>query len=234
MGRLDSTFLLDGRQVPFSPGQTILQAARAQGQYIPHLCYHPDLRPLGNCKLCTVKANGRFVSACTWPAAAGLEVENQTPELNEQRRSLLQMFFVEGNHFCPGCEKSGQCQLQALAYDLEMLSPHFRHYFPDRTVDGSHPDFLLDLNRCILCERCVCASSEVDGKHVFSIAGRGRGAHLAVNSASGKLGDTDFALDDKAAEVCPVGAILPKRVGFRVPIGQRSFDQSLISEEEGL
>ena len=74
------------------------------------------------------------------------------------------------------------------------------------------------------------ASREVDGKHVFALAGRGTQSHLIVNSESGKLADTDFALTDRAAEVCPVGVILQKRVGFAVPIGERDYDARPISE----
>ncbi len=225
-----NTFTLDGQTIAFEPGQTILTAAAAAGVYIPHLCAHPDFPPHGSCKLCTVTVNGRAGSACTIPAAPDQDVRSKTPELNEIRRVLLQMLFAEGNHFCPGCEKSGQCKLQALAYELAMLSPHFVQFFPHREVDASHPDFFLDFNRCIMCELCVHASRDVDGKNIFALAGRGRDSHIVVNSPSGKLGDTDFATTDKAAQVCPVGAILRKEIGFVTPIGERLYDRAPISE----
>ena len=224
------TFTLDGETLPFTPGQTVMQAARAADKYIPHLCWHPDFTAHGSCKLCTVKVDGRFTTACTAPLAAGQHVENQTEELNAKRRTLLQLLFVEGNHFCPSCEKSGHCVLQATAYDLGMLTPHFDHFYPDRPVDASHPDVLLDFNRCILCALCVRASHEVDGKDVFALSGRGIGTHLIVNSASGQLADTPFAASDRAAHVCPVGVILPKRVGFAAPIGARTYDAQPISQ----
>ncbi len=77
-----------------------------------------------------------------------------------QRKTLLQMLFVEGNHFCPSCEKSGNCLLQATAYEMGMEGPHFEEFYPDRAVDASHPDLLLDFNRCILCGLCVRASHD--------------------------------------------------------------------------
>lgn len=221
------TFLLDGAPVPFTPGQTLLQAALTAGRYIPHLCYHPEFKPHGSCKLCTVRVEGRMVSACTQPARAGLTVESETEALRRVRRVLLQMLFVEGNHFCPGCEKSGDCLLQALAYSLGVTTPRFRHFYPHRPVDFSHPEVLLDFNRCILCELCVQAS-RAEGKQVFALAGRGSGKHLVVNAESGRLADTDFTARDRAARVCPVGVILPKRVGFATPIGARRFDQAPI------
>jgi [NiFe] hydrogenase diaphorase moiety small subunit len=233
---MSQTFTIDGKAVPFEEGQTIIQAAARAGVFIPHLCYHPEFKPHGSCKLCTVKVNGRQTASCTMRAMAGMVVESETEELNAERRALTQMLFVEGNHFCPSCEMSGNCQLQATAYHLGMMSPHYDHFFPNRPVDASHPDVLLDFNRCILCSLCVRASRDVDGKNVFALSGRGINTHLIVNAKSGQLGDTDFMLADKAAQVCPVGVILKKRKGFAVPIGERKFDQVPISgalETEG-
>jgi [NiFe] hydrogenase diaphorase moiety small subunit len=207
-------FLLDGEEVPFQPGQTVLQAALTAGRYIPHLCYHPQFTPHGSCKLCTARVNGRTVATCTTPAEAAIEVESNTDEL---RRTLVQMLFAEGNHFCPSCEKSGDCGLQALGYDLGVMTAGFRHLFPDRPVDASHPELWLDFNRCILCELCVRASRDVDGKHVFALGGRGLEKHLIVNAESGRLADTDAAVTDKAVDVCPVGVILLKRAGQSAP-----------------
>lgn len=230
MTAIDNILMIDGVPVKFEPGQSILEAALSNGIFIPHLCWHPDFGAHASCKLCTVIVNGRNGSACTVKAMPGQEVFSNTPELGERRRTLLQMLFVEGNHFCPGCEKSGNCKLQAHAYEEEMLDPHFNQFYPNRPLDGSHPDILLDLNRCIMCELCVRASRDVDGKSVFGLSGRGRASHIVVNSPSGKLGDTDISVNDRAVHVCPVGAILVKRVGFATPIGKRPFDKAPISE----
>lgn len=222
-------FTIDGKRIPYQEGQTIMDAAMAAGEYIPHLCHNAEFHPHGSCRVCNVKVNGRHVAACTFPASDGAVVENDTEELQNERRTLLQMLFVEGNHVCPACERSGACQLQAVAYYCGMLAPDFPHFYPQRAVDASHPDVAIDFNRCILCELCVRASREKDGKQVFAIAGRGIGAHLVVNSKTGKLGDSDLELSDKAAHVCPVGAILPKDKGYDVPIGQRLYDKKPVS-----
>jgi [NiFe] hydrogenase diaphorase moiety small subunit len=224
-----NSFSLDGQAVEFREGDTIMDAALSAGIYIPHLCHNPEFEAHGSCRVCVVLANGRQVSACTWPATTDLQVESRSQRIQSQRRSLLQMLFVEGNHLCPGCEKSGACQLQAVAYYNGMLEPHFPHLFPQRAVDASHPDIAIDFNRCILCELCVRASREMDGKNVFSLSGRGIGTHLVINSSSGRLVDSDFAASDKAAHVCPVGAILHKRRGYNVPIGERLYDRQPIS-----
>ena len=225
------TFVLDGAEVPFEPGQSLLQAALAAGHYIPHLCYHPEFEPHGSCKLCTATTAGHTVTSCTCRAQAGMEVQSNTEELGALRRTLVQMLFAEGNHFCPSCEKSGNCRLQASGYDLGVMTAGFRHLFPDRPVDASHPELLLDFNRCILCELCVRASRDVDGKSVFALSGRGIDKHLIVNSPTGLLRDSNVSTADKAVDVCPVGVILRKGTGFAVPIGQRRFDLSPISAQ---
>ncbi len=224
------TFQLDGVDVPFTEGQSVLAAALAAGHFIPYLCYHPELGEHGSCKVCTVKINGRTHASCTMPARAGDVVESETEEIRELRKTLVQFLFTEGNHFCPSCEASGSCTLQAVAYDLGMTNAHFSPMFPSRPIDASHPDVLLEYNRCILCELCVRASAVVDGKSVFALSGRGITKHLVVSSESGKLADTNLALSDKAMDVCPVGVILRKRHAFRTPIGQRKYDQHPISE----
>ena len=223
------TFRLDGNDVPFEEGQSILAAALAAGHYIPYLCYHPEFPAHGSCKVCTVRVNGRTQASCTQPAREGDVVEANVEELSALRRGVVQLLFVEGNHFCPSCEASGNCTLQAVGYEVGLTNAR-NPLFPVRTVDASHPEVLLELNRCILCELCVRASALVDKKHVFALSGRGITKHLVVNAESGKLVDTDLSVEDKAMSVCPVGAILRKRRGFNVPIGERKYDAHPISE----
>lgn len=227
---MSKTITIDGKQIPFEDGQTIIEAATAANIYIPHLCHNPDYEPHGSCKLCTVKINGRSCTACTFPAIDGQEIENSSKQLAEDRKRMTQMLFVEGNHFCPSCEKTGNCQLQGVAYHLNMLDNHYPHFFADREVDASHADILIDHNRCIFCSLCVRASQESDGKNVFAISGRGINKRLIINSSSGKLKDSDINVNDCAAHICPTGAILIKRSGYKTPIGQRTYDQQQIDQ----
>ena len=224
------TTTIDGREIPFKAGQTIMDAALDADIYIPHLCHRPGLKPHGSCKLCTVEVNGRSASSCTLPAAVGQEISSNTEALKEVRKTITQMLFVEGNHFCPSCEKTGDCTLQAVAYHLDMLDGHFPQFYPHRGIDASHESIILDRDRCILCALCVRASREVDNKNVFDISGRGTDAKLIVNAPSGKLADTDLNRDDLAAHICPVGAIMIKEHGYEVPIGRRTFDLHTIAD----
>ena len=227
-----NTFLLDGHELPFADGETVLHAAMRGGRYIPHLCWDPRLPPHSSCRLCVVLADGRPAASCTLPAARGQKIESDTPELNQARRELLQLLFTEGNHYCPSCERSGDCKLQASAYALEVQDNHFPHQFPNRARDASHPDVFLDRDRCILCGLCVRASDILDGKRVFAIGRRGLAGELLVDSPSGTLGDSRLAQEDVAVAICPVGALLPKRIGFAVPIGQRTYDREPLSVVE--
>lgn len=217
-------FSLDGADVPFRPGETVLEAATRAGHAVPHLCWQPGYAPHGSCRVCLVKAGARTVAACCTPASAGLELSQHDEALHAQRRAIVQMLFVEGNHFCPSCEKSGHCGLQSTAYALGIEGPQFEEFYPDRPLDASHPELMIEFNRCILCGLCVRASRQVDGKQVFALGGHGIGTHLVVDSASGRLADSDVHPDDEAVRICPVGAILRKRRGFAVPIGQRPVD----------
>ena len=229
MSNPEFTFTIDGTAISCKPGQTIMEAADAAGVYIPRLCDHEGLRHQGGCRVCTVKAGGRSVSACTQPATPELVVESETPHVNKLRRDLVEMLFHEGNHLCPICEASGNCELQAMAYRLGMTAPtKFPYLEPCRDVDASHPDIALDTNRCISCGRCIRASQDVDHKGVFGYVGRGIHRRVAVNAND--LAHTDAAVTDHAIseDVCPVGCIIRKREGFATPIGEREFDHGLI------
>ena len=222
-------FTIDGVEVAGRPGQTILEAAEEAGVYIPRLCAQNELSPFGSCRVCTVLVNGRPQAACTQPIAPGLIVDSDTEKVQDIRRSIVEMLFVEGNHFCMFCERSGNCELQALAYRLGITAPRYPYLFPQRTLDATHPDVFIDRNRCVLCGRCVRSSRELDGKGVFEFVGRGKHRRIAVNAEV--LAGTDLSVTDKACELCPVGAIIKKRVGYAVPVGQRRYDHQPIGSD---
>lgn len=223
------TFTIDGKEVKAIRGQTILKAADAAGIYIPRLCAYRDLTPNGSCRVCSVRVNGRIQAACVQTVAEGAIVENDTPELLEYRRNIVDMLFVEGNHFCMFCEKSGLCELQALAYRFGIKAPRYPFLYPKRDLDMSHPHVYLDHNRCILCGRCVRASQDMDGRNVFQFVERGGRKRLQVNGDS--LSETDLKATDEAVSVCPVGALMKKRVGYEVPVGRRRYDERPIGDD---
>jgi len=222
-------FTIDKKTVTGQVGQTILKAAEAAGIYIPHLCAFKNLIPHGSCRVCSVRVNGRMQAACVQTVSDGMVVENDTAEIREFRKAIVDMLFVEGNHYCMFCEKSGLCELQALAYRFGIVAPQFPLLTPDRPIDLSHPDVYLDHNRCILCGRCVRVSRDLDNKHVFEFVGRGFRKRLQVNGEA--LVSTSLTVSDEVTAACPCGALMKKRIGYAVPIGQRPFDRKPIGSE---
>ena len=223
------TVTIDGKSVAAEKGQTLLKAAEGAGIYIPRLCAYKNLIPHGSCRVCSVRVNGRIQAACVQTVTDGAIVENETAELQEYRRNIIDLLFVEGNHFCMFCEKSGHCELQALAYRFGIKAPRYRFLCPKREIDMSHPDVYLDHNRCILCGRCVRVSQELDHKNVFQFVERGHHKRLQVNGEA--LAATDLRVTDEVVASCPVGALMRKRVGYSVPVGARPFDEVPIGRD---
>jgi [NiFe] hydrogenase diaphorase moiety small subunit len=225
-------FTLDGRKLEAFAGQSVMEACDALGIYIPRLCDVEGLVVQGSCRVCSVKMNGHVVAACTQPLEDGAVIEHETPEIQGYRKDLVSMLFHEGNHLCPICEASGRCELQAMAYRLDMAEDrHYPYLQPVRPVDASHPDIALDTNRCIFCARCIRASRDIDNKAIFDYVGRGIHKRIAVDGDS--LAQTSASLEDTAfsREICPVGCIIRKHEGFFAPIGERQFDQQPIGAE---
>jgi [NiFe] hydrogenase diaphorase moiety small subunit len=222
-------FILDDKVCTATPGQTIMEAAKDNGVFIPSLCYVDGIKPAGSCRVCSIKVNKRFMTACTTPVAEGMVVECNTEELDELRKAIIEVLFAAGNHFCPACEKSGNCELQALAYRYRMMVPRFPYEFPVKDVDAKSKYLYHDRNRCIMCKRCIRAIMK-DGKHVFAFNRRG-GHHLHVemdHELANRLTEEEAL---QAMEICPVGAILKKERGYYSPIGDRKFDSKPIGHE---
>jgi [NiFe] hydrogenase diaphorase moiety small subunit len=222
-------FTIDGKECVAELGQTVVEAAKANGVYIPVLCNYEGLKPAGSCRICAVRVNGRFMAACTQPVTSGMAVENMAPDIEDMRKALVEMLFVEGNHMCPTCEKSGNCELQALAYRYQMTVPRFPYLFPRKELDARAPKIVLERNRCIQCLRCVRGILGKDGKKVFAAVRRGPHVRIEVDAKlASRLSEEEAR---RAMELCPVGAILRKEVGFAVPIGRRKFDKKPIGSD---
>ena len=223
-------FILEGKECAGKPGQSIIQAADDNGVYIPRLCHHPDLKPCGSCRVCTVNVNGRNMAACTTPVADGMVILSETEELQDLRRALVEMLFIEGNHYCPFCEKSGDCELQALAYRLRIMAPRFPYMFPDRRLDATHPAIFIDGNRCIQCGRCIRAAEQIDHKQILGFIGRGGAMRVKAGSSKGLVG-VEISPEDACVKVCPVGSIIVRETAYRTPIGKRTYDHRPIGSD---
>lgn len=222
-------FTIDGTECMAARGQYIIDAARENGIYIPTLCNYTGVKPKGGCRICIVRVNGRLMTACTTPVAEGMTVESEMHDIIELRKSIVELLFVEGNHFCPACEKSGNCELQALAYRFKVMVPRFPYQFPLRKVDASHPKIIKEQNRCILCKRCIRAIKDQEGRSIFAYRRRSNRVEVVVDQRLGKQLTDELA--QKAMDVCPVGSILVKGKGFITPIGKRKYDHKPIGSD---
>ncbi|MBD3344443.1 MAG: 2Fe-2S iron-sulfur cluster binding domain-containing protein [Chitinivibrionales bacterium] len=223
------TFTIDGKECTARPGQNIVDAAKENGVYIPILCHFEGLTPAGTCRICTVKVNGKCMAACTTEVAEGMAVENETPEINDMRKVILEMLLVEGNHFCPACEKSGDCELQAMAYRYKIMAPRFKFTFKPRKLDASNSKLILERNRCIFCKRCIRGVLTEDGKHVFAFTKRGSEIDINIDKElAAKITDE---MAQEAMDMCPVGSIIRKEQGFAKPIGARKYDSKPIGSD---
>lgn len=220
---------IDGKEILAKEGQSIVDAARDHGIFIPTLCDFKSLKPAGTCRVCTVKVGGRFVSGCTTTVSYGMAVESETKDLVDLRKGLIEMLFVEGNHMCPSCEKSGDCELQALAYRYRMTAPRFPFLFHHRKVDASLPHLLIEHNRCIQCLRCVRGVKAKDGHELFGFAERGGKITITVDTTDPDAVTEETA--EKAMTICPVGALIKKRTAYQIPIGNRKYDHFPIGSD---
>ncbi|MBN2518911.1 MAG: (2Fe-2S)-binding protein [Bacteroidales bacterium] len=222
-------FKIDGKECTGNEGDFIVQAAKENNIYIPTLCNLEGVKPKGSCRICTVKVNGRMMTACTTPIIEGMEIESNIKELNELRKSIVELLFIEGNHFCPSCEKSGNCELQALAYRFQIMAPRFPFTFPLREVDASNPKIIKEQNRCILCKRCIRSIKDEKGRSVFAYRKRGHKSEVIVDPVLGANMTDKMA--QKAMNNCPVGSIIVKEKGFVTPIGKRKYDKNPIGSD---
>jgi bidirectional [NiFe] hydrogenase diaphorase subunit len=206
------TIRIDGEFVSAQEGQSILAAARGSGKYIPALCYMEGISPVGACRLCMVEVSGvnRLVPACTTPAQDRMSLTTNSQKLQLYRRIALELLFVERNHVCAVCVSNGHCELQSLAAKLGVYSVRYPYSYPKLPVDATHPRFVLDHNRCILCTRCVRVCAEVEGAHVWDVRSRGINSKIVceLNRPWGE--SRGCTLCGKCVQVCPTGALAEK------------------------
>lgn len=208
---------IDGKQIEVPEGTTVLRAAEKAGITIPTLCDHPSLTPYGGCRLCVVEVAGArtLQTACTLPVTNGMVVNTDTEKTREARKFVLTLIFSERNHFCMYCQVSGgDCELQNSAYREGMthwpLQPNWQPY----AVDASHPDFVLDNNRCILCRRCVRACGEMVGNYTLGFEERGANSFLVADLGT-PLGESSCISCGVCVQICPTGALIDRESAYR-------------------
>lgn len=203
---------INGKQIQAPQGATILEAARAAGVYIPTLCYHPELRPEGACRLCMVEASGArtLVASCVYPVSEGMVVKTNTDKVREARKTVVELLLANHPKDCLCCQKSGDCELQKIAADLGLRRIRFEGgETKAHTIDCSNPSLVRDQEKCILCGRCIRICRDVQGMSVYSFAGRGFNT-IVSTAFEHDLKDAVCTYCGQCASVCPTGAIVEK------------------------
>jgi predicted molibdopterin-dependent oxidoreductase YjgC len=199
---------IDGRKLDAPATMTILDAAKHHGIYIPTLCHHPKLTPFGGCRLCIVEIKGipKPLASCTTLVSEGMEISTSTPQLEDLRKLVLELILSDHPADCMVCEKAGNCPLQDLAYAYGIRDNEYageRRIYAKR--DGN-PFVERDLEKCILCGRCVKVCDEVQGVEAIDFGYRGFQSKICTKYEK----DLDCEFCGQCIQVCPTGALTGK------------------------
>ena len=203
---------IDGKLIEAEEGTGLLQAARQNGLTIPTLCYHRDLTPTGNCRICVVEVQGqRFLqAACVTNVWEGMVVLTQSVRVVRARRLTLELMLANHPQDCLVCDSSGSCELQDLAYDYQVEVPEWGSKGRRYPMDSDPNPFVrVDFNKCILCRRCVLACAEVQGRFVWGVAYRGFDEKIVAGADTTML-EARCESCGQCSAYCPTGALSDK------------------------
>ena len=206
---------IDGKEIAAKPGQTILECARDNGIFIPTLCYYARTTNVGACRVCVVEVEKArsLVSSCCMPVSPGMIIHTDTKQVRDAQKLIVELLWSSGDHNCLTCEQNGQCELQNLIYWLKIEKPRFPIEPPGYALEDTNTMIQRDLNKCVLCGRCVRACNEIQVNEVLDFSMRGSYAKVGpafdddyINSACVFCGE--------CMQVCPTGAITCKQAKF--------------------
>lgn len=198
---------IDGRTVEFTDEPNVLAVIRKADIDIPTLCYHSELSVYGACRLCTVEnERGKTFASCSEPPRDGMIVYTNTPRLMKYRKLILELLLAAHCRDCTTCIKSGECQLQSLAYRMGVGNIRFENTKEQHPLDFSSPSIVRDPNKCILCGDCVRMCDNVQSVNAIDFAYRGTRA-LVTPAFNKKIAETDCVNCGQCRVVCPTGAI---------------------------
>lgn len=206
---------INGRKLNVPDGQNILDAALENNIYIPHLCHHPDLLPAGSCRMCVVELEGEgIVSSCKLEARDGLVINTESEALTKLRMLALELLLSGHPEDCSTCPKYGNCELQTLIQYIGPKTGRLKMRNKGFLVNEENPLLIHDMNRCVLCGRCVRACNELRGVKVLQFSKKENETYVATLHNK-LLTDAGCRFCGSCAEVCPTGTIMDKkREGF--------------------
>ena len=171
---------IDGKEISAKPGQTILECARDNGIFIPTLCYYAHTTNVGACRVCVVEVEKArsLVSSCCMPISVGMVVRTDTKQVRDAQKLVVELLWSSGDHNCLTCEQNGQCELQDLIYFLKIEKPRFPIEPPGYALESTNTMIQRDLNKCVLCGRCIRACNEIQVNEVLDFSMRGSRAKV--------------------------------------------------------
>jgi predicted molibdopterin-dependent oxidoreductase YjgC len=201
-----ATLTIDGKRITVPRGTTLLDAARQLEIAIPVLCHHPKLTITGACRVCIVEVNGTPMTSCSTLAEQGMEVITKSPYIENLRRDIIDLILSDHPYDCMVCERAGECELQELAYKYQIRTPVFRGERRVYARRDGNPFIERDMEKCILCGRCVKVCDEVQGVGAIDYAYKGFGTKICPPFER----DLDCEFCGQCVAVCPTGALVSK------------------------
>lgn len=208
----ENLLVINGREVPFSPGQTILSAAEAAGIDIPTLCHLKDTTPTGACRVCVVEIEGArsLMTACTVPATKGMVVRTESSMVVQSRKTIIELMLSSGRHDdCLVCPASGDCRLQELAFRYQVKGGKYPDTSTLYPMESVNPLIVRNFAKCVLCGRCVQACREVQVNDAIDFGYRGAKTKIIARGDMA-LKDSDCVFCGQCIQACPTGALVPK------------------------
>ena len=202
-------FTIDGRQVVADKGATILEVALRNNIYIPHLCYHPSLKPSGTCRLCTVEVNSsELVTACRTPAEEGMEVKTRSSGVDSAVRPIVELIIADHHASCRGCPSSGRCTLQKMMSNLRIDRRRVRRLRSPKEelpLETLNRCFDYEPNKCVRCGICVQTCEHLHRTSSLYFVERGYGTKIAF------FGDESKCVSClECVARCPVGVLISR------------------------
>ena len=205
------TITIDGKQIQTEEGTSVLKAALQNNIYIPHICHHPDLKDISACKLCYVQVEGQDkpVTSCMLKAEDGMNIVTINEEIQHLRNVAMELILAVHPEDCSTCPKYGNCELQNLIQYMGVSSARMRTRVKGFACETENPLYDHDMNRCILCGRCVRACNDLREVKVLQYKKKGMETYIGTLHEK-LLEDANCRFCGACAEVCPTGTIRDK------------------------